>query len=183
MQPGDNLAFQPKPIESVAIRPGDGPNIRIAIGTVQRIAALRAYQSYSDCRDWIDKVSNAYVVALATRSADALLMKLIQDDLNSSLSISCPRCKEASVGLSLIRERLFPQLKVLREHANALVHHLDEPENRGVVGLNIEGIFSYCHHLFQENIEALFGQIPDPSGKFHHRRCKACQAKTAAGQP
>ena len=177
MPPSSNLEFSPKSIDAVAIRPGDGPNIRIAIGMVQRIAALRAYNSFGSGRDWIDKVSNAYVVALATRSADTLLMKFIQDDLNGDLLISCAKCKEASIGLSLIRERLFPNLRALREHANALMHHLDKPENSGVADLNIEGVFSYCHHLFQENVEALFGTIPSPHGKFHYVKCKTCRAQ------
>ena len=177
MQLGDDLDFVRKPIDSVPMRAGDGPNVRIAIGTVQRIAALRAYHAYGECREWIDKISSAYVVAIATRSADSLLMKFIQDDLNGHLSITCTRCREASIGLSIIRERLFPALKALREHANALIHHLDEPENKGVVGLNIEGIFSYCHALFQENIEALFGVIPNPQGRFHYVQCKPCRSK------
>lgn len=177
MNSDNNLEFVPKAIESVSIRPGEGPNIRIAIGTVQRIAALRAYQNYSGSHDWIDKVSSAYVVALATRSADELLMKFIQDDLNNSLSIRCNKCKEASIGASLIRERLFPELKSLREHANKLIHHLDDPDNQGVSGLNIQGVFSYCHHLFDKNIDALFGIIPSPQGKFEHVKCKRCREK------
>ena len=179
MQPGSNLDFTPKPITAVAIRAGDGPNIRIAIGTVQRIAALRAYSSYSSGRDWIDKVSTAYVVAIATRSADTLLMKFIHDDLNESIQIECDKCKQATIGPSIIRERLFPALKELREHANTLIHHLDQPENAGIADLNIQGIFEYCHHLFDENIDALFGTIPSPAGKFSLVKCKTCRNKSA----
>ena len=67
-------------------------------------------------------------------------------------------------------------MKLLREHANKLVHHLDDPMNKGVSGLNIEGVFSYCHHLFQENADALFGVIPDPTGLFPEMKCKKCSA-------
>lgn len=171
----DNLQFIPKPIDTVCIRPGEGPNVHIAIGTIQKTAALRAYNSYGNCRDWMEKLSTAYVVALATRSADALLMQHIQYDLNGHLSIVCSECREASVGLPLIRKRLFPNLKSLREHANALIHHLDDPSNKGISGLNIEGVFNYCHHLFQENIDALFGIIPNPHGKFEYTKCKKCR--------
>jgi hypothetical protein len=97
-----NLDFIPKPISAVGIRAGQGPNIRIAIGTVQRIAALRAYNSYGGCRDWMERLSTTYVVAIATRSADTLLMRHIQNDLNSRLAIHCSDCREASIGLSLI---------------------------------------------------------------------------------
>ena len=177
MSTEDNFQFIPKPIDTVCIRLGEGPNVQIAIGTIQRIAALRAYNSYGSCRDWMEKLSTAYVVALATRSADALLMQHIQNDLNGELSIVCSKCREASIGLSLIRERLFPNLKSLRAHANALIHHLDDPSNKGISELNIEGIFSYCHHLLQENIDALFGIIPNSHGRFKYTRCKECRRK------
>jgi hypothetical protein len=173
----DNLQFIPKPIDAAGIRPGQGPNIEIAIGTIQRIAALRAYNSYGNCRDWMEKLSTAYVVALATRSADQLLMRHIQNHLNEHLSIACDRCKEASIGLSLIRERLFPTLKPLREHANALIHHLDDPNNKGIAELNIGAVFDYCYQLFHENIDALFGIIPSPDGKFEYAKCNACRQK------
>ena len=175
MKTDDNLQFVPKPIDAVGIRAGDGSNIRIAFGIIQRTTALRAYNTYGNGRDWMEKLSTAYVVALSTRSADTLLMQVIQDDLVANSQNSCSRCKEASIGLSLIRERLFPTLKSLREHANRLVHHLDDPKNKGVSGLNIEGVFSYCHHLFQDNADALFGIIPSPQGKFHYVKCKKCR--------
>ena len=174
MNEGDNLRFVPKPIDAVCIRPGNGPTIDIAIGTIQRIAAIRAYNGYRTTGDWMEKLSTTYVVAIATRSADTLLMRHIQDFLKSDLSIQCANCKEASIGLSLIRERLFPRLKLLREHANQLLHRLDDPEQKGISGLNIEGVYSYCYHLFQENIDALFGTMPDPSGKFSYVKCKKC---------
>jgi hypothetical protein len=176
MNEDDNLRFVPKPIDAVCIRPGNGATIQIAIGTIQRIAAIRAYNSYGTCGDWMEKLSTTYIVAIATRSADTLLMQHIQNDLNSGLSIHCANCKEASIGLSLISERLFPNLKLLREHANQLIHHLDDPDQKGISGLNIEGVYSYCYHLFQENIDALFGTIPNPAGKFAHTKCKKCRA-------
>ena len=176
MSADDNLRFVPAPINSVCIRPGDGAAIQIAIGTIQRIAALRAYNSYGNSGDWMEKLSATYVVAVATRSADTLLMQHIQNDLNNDLSIHCAKCKDASIGLSLIRERLFPRLKLLREHANELIHHLDDPDQKGISGLNIEGIYSYCYHLFQENIDALFGTIPSPRGIFPYTKCKKCRA-------
>jgi hypothetical protein len=175
MQTRTNLEFAPKPIDAVAIRLGDGRNFHIAIGTVQRIAALRAYNSFAAGRDWIDKVSSAYIVAIATRSADTLLMKFIQDDLSENIKIDCVKCREASIGTPIIRERLFPTLKRLREHANTLIHHLDKPESFGVAELNIQGIFEYCHHLFHHNIDALFGVIPSPVGRFTPIKCKACR--------
>lgn len=175
MNEDDNLRFIPKPIDAVCIRSGNGPAIQVAIGTIQRVAAIRAYNSYVTCGDWMEKLSTTYVVAIATRSADALLMRHIQNDLNSGLLIHCANCKEASIGLSLIRERLFPDLKLLREHANRLIHHLDDPDQKGISGLNIEGVYSYCYHLFQENIDALFGTIPNPGGKFAHIKCKNCR--------
>lgn len=176
MNEGDNLRFVPKPIDAVCIRPGIGTIIQIAIGTIQRTAAIRAYNSYGACGDWMEKLSTTYVVAIATRSADTLLMRHIQNDLSSGLSIHCANCKEASIGLSLIREKLFPDLKLLREHANQLIHHLDDPDQKGISGLNIEGVYSYCYHLFQENIDALFRAIPNPDGKFAYTKCKKCRA-------
>ena len=171
----DNLVkFVPKPIDAVGIKAGDGPNVRIAFAIIQRTTALRAYNGHGKGRDWIEELSMAYVVALATRSADTLLMKLIQRNLEANLSTSCSRCKEASIGEGVIRERLFPTLKVLREHANQLVHQLDDPINTAVSSRNIEGVFSYCHHLFQENGDALFGVIPDPTRLFPEVKCKKC---------
>jgi hypothetical protein len=169
-----NLQFIPKPITAVGIRPY-GAAIKMALGTVQRVAALRAYNSYGSCKDWMEKLSTSYVVAVATRSADALLMRHIQNDFNGKLLIHCSACKEASIGLALIRERLFPDLKSLREHANKLIHHLDDPNQKGISGLNIEGVYGYCYHLFHENIDALFGTIPNPEGKFTYKKCKKCR--------
>ena len=174
----DNLNFAPKPIEAVAIRLGEGSEVRIALGVIQRTAALRAYGTFGDARDWMEKISAAYVVALATRSADTVLMRLIQDDLSLAFPTSCAHCRNASIGLSLIRGRLFPTLKSLREHANALLHHLDDPNNKGVSGLNVEGVFAYCYHLFQENADALFGVIPSRDGKFPLVKCKNCRDAT-----
>lgn len=171
----ENFKFTPKPIDTVCIRAGEGTNIQVAIGTIQRIAALRAYSNYGNCQDWMERLSSAYVVALATRSADQLLMQHIQNELNNHLSIDCRDCRNASIGLSLIRERVFPTLKLLREHANTLIHHLDDPVNQGVADVNIEGVFDYCHHLFNEHVEALFGAITIPHGKFSFVRCKSCR--------
>lgn len=175
MSAENNLQFSPKPIDTVCIRPGEGPNVHIAIGTNQRIAALRAYNGYGNCRDWMEKLSTAYVVALATRSADALPMRYIQNDLNGHRSIVSSKCRDTSIGTPLIRERLFPDLKSLRKHANVLIHHLADPSNKAISGLNIEGVFNYCHHLFQENIDALFGIIPNPHGKFEYTKCEKCR--------
>ena len=175
MPSSGNLSFISTPIDAVGIRAGGGPNIQIAFGIIQRNTAIRAHNSFVDGRDWMGKLSNAYVVAPATRSADTLLMQYIQNDLSTHVSTNCNSCKEASIGLPLIRERLFPKLKTLREHANKLVHHLDKPQNIGVAELNIEGVFTYCHHLFQENSDALFGNIANPQGKFAHVMCKKCR--------
>ena len=166
--------FAPKPIDTVGIRPGNGPNVQLAFAIIQRTTALHAYNSFGKGRDWMEELSTAYVVALATRSADTLLMKLIQEDLAKKLTTSCSKCMELTIGVNVIRERLFPTLKVLREHANKLVHHLDDPTNKGVAGLNVKGVFGYCHHLFQENADALFGVIPSPAGLFPEVKCKKC---------
>ena len=104
----DFLKFVPIPIDAVGIRTSDGPNVRIAFAVIQRTTALRAYNSFGKGRDWMEELSTAYIVALATRSADTLLMKLIQGDLAAKLSTSCSRCKEATIGQNVIRERLFP---------------------------------------------------------------------------
>ena len=177
MSDADNFKFTPLPIDSVCIRLGEGSSINVAIGTTQRMAALRSYVAFNECKNWMEKLSCAYVVALATRSSDQLLMRHIHDDLNSRMKISCIRCRNASIGNALIRERLFPDLKAARKHSNDLIHHLDDPSHKGVADLNIEGVFRYCHLLFQENIEALFGTIPDPTGKFSRVTCKQCSAK------
>jgi hypothetical protein len=179
MNESDNLQFVPKPIDAASIRLGTGTTIQVAIGAIQRTAAIRAYSRYDTCGDWMEKLSTTYVVAIATRSADELLMRHIQNDLNHSLSIRCADCIKASIGTSLIRERLFPDLKLLRAHANQLIHRLDDPDQKGISGLNIEGVYSYCYHLFQENIDALFGNIPNPSGKFEYTKCKKCKSREA----
>ncbi|MFZ1766251.1 MAG: hypothetical protein WAT68_06300 [Candidatus Nitrotoga sp.] len=170
----DNFNFVPKPITSAVIRLGDGSNICVAMATIQRMAALRAYQAFSEQGDWLQKFSHAYVVALATRSADSLLMKAIQEKLNELLPIACRQCRESTYGSALIRERLFPRLKELRVHVNALIHHLDEPGNKGVSSLNVEAVFDYCYCLFEEHLDALFGTIPAPHGKFPVSTCKRC---------
>lgn len=172
----DNFTFTPLPIDLPYIRLGEGSSINVAIGSMQRAAALRSYIAFSGCTDWMEKLSCAYVVAVATRSADQLLMLHIQDNLNSRLKIPCVRCRSVSIGNRLIRERLFPDIAAERKHSNDLIHHLDEPTNKGVAGLNIEGVFRYCHSLFQTNIEALFGTIPDTTGKFPNVRCEKCEA-------
>jgi ribosomal protein S27E len=172
----DIFLFVPKPIDAVCIRPGQGTTIQTAIGTIQRIAAVRAYSNYNNSGDWMGKLSTTYVVAIATRSADSLLMQYIQNDLNSRFLIQCASCKNSSIGTHLIRERLFPTLKLLREHANQLLHHLDDPAQKGIVGVNVEGVYSYCYHLFQENNDALFGTIPNPDGKFTHTKCNKCRS-------
>ncbi len=170
----DNLNFVPKPITSAAILLGDGSNTCVAMATIQRVAALRAYQAFSNQGDWLQKLSYAYVVALATRSADSLLMKAIQEKLNELLPIACRQCRESPYGSALIRERLFLRLKELRAHANALIHHLDEPGNKGISSLKVEAVFDYCHCLFEEHLDALFGTIPVSHGKFPVSTCRRC---------
>ena len=173
MSTGGNLNFLSKPIDAVGIRLGEGAGIRLSKAIIQRTAALRAYSSYGDGRDWMDKLSTAYVVALATRSADTLLMRDIQNHIPEDPPITCRKCRETTFGVNVIRERMFPRLKELREHANALIHHLDNPDNIGVDSLDIQGVFEYCYHLFQENAEALFGTIPETV--FEFTLCKQCR--------
>lgn len=173
MSAGDNLDFVPKPIEAVGIRAGEGASIRISMAIVQRTTALRAYSSFGNCRDWMDKLSTAYVVALATRSADTLLMQHIQNHIVQNPPFTCSKCRETTIGRYVIRQRLFPVLNGLRRHANVLIHHLDKPDNRGIADLNVQGVFEYCHHLFQDNSEALFGKVSEE--KFEYTKCKQCK--------
>jgi hypothetical protein len=172
---GDNLDFVPTPIDAVGIRTGEGASIQMSMAIVQRTTALRAYNSYGSCRDWMDKLSAAYVVALATRSADTLLMQHIQNQIVDDHPISCAKCREATIGTHVIRRRLFPNLIALRVHANTLIHHLDNPENRGIADLNVQGVFDYCYHLFQDNAETLFGLFPE--GTFKFTKCKQCRTQ------
>lgn len=176
----DNLTFLPKQIDTVGFGPGDGTSIRLSKAIIQRTAALRAYNSYAGGRDWMEKLSTAYVVALATRSADELLVRDIQNHISEEPKILCRKCREATIGVDVIRARLFPRLKELRKHANALIHHLDDPKNQGVDKLNIQGVFEYCYHLFQENADALFGVIP--TVVFEYTMCKQCREREAHGR-
>ena len=176
----DNLAFSPKPIDAVGLRAGEGPAVQVAMAIVQRTTALRAYDTFSSGRDWMEKLSSAYVVALATRSADTYLMRQIQSCIVEDPAITCAKCRETTLGINVIRSRLFPELAALRKYANALIHHLDHPKNRGIAQLNIQGVFDYCYHLFQENAELLFGRVPESS--FPHTKCKECGAKDAGCQ-
>ncbi len=173
MSTEDNLNFNPKPISAVGMRMGEGTDIHIAIGIVQRTTALRAYNSFRNGCDWMEKLSTAYVVALATRSADTLLMQHIQNSIVVDPPIGCAKCKEATIGTHVIRKRVFPNLGIFRTHANKLIHHLDKPENRGIAELNIQGVFDYCYHLFQDNAEALLGTTP--LAIFEFTKCKDCR--------
>jgi hypothetical protein len=168
----DNLSFTPRPIEAVGIR-GAGVGIRLAEAIIQRTTALRAYRAFAVGDDWMDKLSSAYVVAIATRSADTYLMQKLQSCIVEDPPISCSKCRERTIGINAIREKLFPKLAELRRHANRLIHHLDDPKNRGVAELNIEGVFDYCHHLFAENSELLFGVAPQ--GSLPYMKCKKCR--------
>lgn len=116
----DNLAFSPRPIEAVGLREGEGAAVLVAMAIIQRTTALRAYNAFSSGRDWMEKLSSAYVVALATRSADTYLMRQIQSCIIEDPAIPCAKCREASLGTNVIRSRLFPELAALRKHANAL---------------------------------------------------------------
>lgn len=167
--PIDNLEFVPKPIQAEGLRIS-GNQLDVAKPTIQRIAALQAYSAFSSGRNWMEKLSHAYVVALATRSADTYLMNLIQCEIPLSPAFSCAKCREATIGTKVIRKTLFPILHSHREYANDLLHHLDRPENQGVATLNIEGVFTYCFHLFEEQAALLFGVFPD--GAFEFKACK-----------
>lgn len=175
MSASSNFDFVPRPIKAVGLRLGQGASIQMSLAIMQRTIALRAYSQYASGRDWMDKLSNAYVVALATRSADTLLMQLIQNNIPEDPPFACAKCREATLGLHVIRRQLFPNLKAFRAHANALIHHLDKPGNRGVAELDIQGIYDYCYHLFEENAEVLFGQVPIAS--FSFTACRQCRAR------
>jgi hypothetical protein len=173
----DNLSFTPRPIDAVGLRTGDGATIALAKPVIQRLAALRAYAEFEKGRDWMEKLSSALTVALATRSADTYLMQAIQNTIAQEPPFECRGCRDATIGHGAIRTKLFPQLAQLREHANDLLHHLDNPENLGVDTLNIRGVFEYSYHLFQEQSEVLFGSFPQ--GQFEFRKCKKCRSKEA----
>lgn len=174
-----NFDFAPQPISTVGFRP-KGADLVFAMPKFQRIAALRAYAEFENAGDFMQKMSRAYVVAIATRSADLMLMTVISNALTTELRIDCLRCRELGLGPNAVRSNLFPRLAELRTHANKLIHHLDVPGQEEVASLNIEGVFAYCHHLFDENDDALFGNFPDPAGKFPVVKCKVCRALAAA---
>lgn len=165
----DNLAFTPRPITAVGLRPR-GAQVQMAQPIIQRTAALRANNAFSSGRDWMEKISSAYIVALGTRSADTYLMRRIQAAIPESPPFTCARCREATIGTNVIRSKLFPKLRSLRKHANDLIHHLDDPENRGVATLDVQGVFDYCYYLFEEQNDLLFGYLPQ--GLFEFRTCK-----------
>jgi hypothetical protein len=171
----DNLAFTPLPIEAVGLRLGEGTTYQVSTALIQRTTALRAYSAFTDGRDWMDKLSMAYVVALATRSADIYVMRQIQSTIIENPAIPCAKCREATFGVNVIRSRIFPKLSELRVHSNTLIHHLDRPDKKGIAELNIQGVFDYCYHLFQENADLLFGNVPECS--FPYTKCKKCKAK------
>ena len=50
----DNLAFSPHPIEAVGLRAGEGPAVQVQKAIVQRTTALRAYNTFSSGRDWME---------------------------------------------------------------------------------------------------------------------------------
>lgn len=131
----DNLAFSPNPIEAVGLRAGEGPEVQVAMAIVQRTTALRAYNAFSSGRDWMEKLASAYVVALATRSTDTYVMRQIQSCIVEDPAIPCAKCREKTLSTNVIRSQLFPDLAALRKHANALIHHLDHPKNRGIAEL------------------------------------------------
>lgn len=176
----DNLTFTPRPITAVGLRP-HGTQIQIAQPIIQRMAAFRAYNAFSSGRDWMEKISSAYIVALGTRSADTYLMKRIQAAIPESPPFACAKCREATIGINIIRSKLFPKLHALRKHANDLIHHLDDPENRGITTLDVQGVFDYCYHLFQELIDLSFGHIPECS--FEFRACKDHREKSKRKKP
>lgn len=177
---GDNLAFTPRPIAAVGMR-SQGAQVQIAQPIIQRLTALRAYNAFPSGRDWMERISSAYIVALGTRSADAYLMGRIQPAIPESPPFACAKCRDATIGINVIRAKLFPKLQSLRKHANDLIHHLDDPENRGVATLDVQGVFDYCHHLFEEQIDLLFGQLPQ--GSFEFKPCKDHRNKREQRKP
>lgn len=169
----NNLQFTPRKIDADGFRPA-GAKLEFAEPKMQRLAALRAYAAFVSGRDWMEKLSHAYVVAIATRSADEHLMRRIQRSIPLFPPIECAKCREATIGTKVIRRTLFPTLHALREHANDLLHHLDDPDNKGVATLNVEGVFDYCYHLFEEQAAALFDEYP--AGTFELRSCRQHRA-------
>ena len=144
-----------------------GVNVQVAQPVIQRMTALHAYTAFPSGRDWMEKLSHAYVVALATRSADTYLMRRIQSSIRQSPPFTCSKCREATIGTNTIRKKLFPALCSLREHANDLIHNLDDPDNQGIASLNVQGVFEYCYHLFQDQAQLLFGECPSATLEFN----------------
>lgn len=175
MSTDDNLNFIPEPIRSVGFRAA-GAGLQLSMGIIQRTTALRAYTAFSSGRDWMEKLSHAYVVALATRSADTLLMKHLQNHLAERMELTCRSCVDASASTTIIRERLFPELKTLRETMNDVLHYLDHPGNNGVENLNVKAVFQYCHQLFEIHADAFFGELHRPDVQFTKTLCKRCRA-------
>lgn len=167
-----NFSFDLRPINAVGFRAA-GAGLLISQAIIQRTIALRAYAAYPGGADWMAQLSSAYVVAIATRSADQLVMTSIQQAVEAAKPGDCPTCRKNTLAVDAIRKALFPRLAELRGHANALLHHLDHPGNQGVDTINLEGIFDYCHHLFDENADLLFGHIP--SQILPIVKCKQCR--------
>ena len=127
------------------------------------------------------------VIAIGWKSCRALtslhsprVRQQIQSCIVDDPAIPCTTCRETTLDINVIRSRLFPELAALRKYANALIHHLDHPKNRGIAELNVQGVFDYCYHLFQENAELLFGRVPESS--FPYTKCKESGAKDAGCQ-
>jgi hypothetical protein len=100
----------------VGFRPA-GAGLLISQAIIQRTIALRAYVAFAVGADWMAKLSSAYVVAIATRSADQMMMANIQAAVEA-LPGDCAACRKNSLGLDSIRRALFPRLAELRLHTS-----------------------------------------------------------------
>ena len=45
--------------------------------------------------------------------------------------------------------------------------------------MNVQGVFDYCYHLFEEQNDLLFGHLPQ--GSFEFKACKDHRDKTKKG--
>lgn len=170
-----NLNFELPPLTPAPMARAGDLSLRLAIGCTQMIAAVRAYNRLHQLEDWLERLSNTYVVAVATLSADDLAMRHIQALILAKQPIDCKDCIESSLSTSLIRQRLFPKLSALRTHAEELLRYLDTPELPSSRLLNIKGVYDYCHSMFSDNLNLLYGVVPATRGQFPLHECQGCR--------
>jgi hypothetical protein len=96
-------------LEGPFIRPM-GAAIQPAEPMVQRLLVYRAYEALCSPEDWVDQLAQAYVIAVATRSADAWHMQRLSDLFAQRFNLTCRDCARRSLPAEEIRRQLFPKL-------------------------------------------------------------------------